>query len=125
MRGREPQDRHGRTDLDSLRALDQLGLEQKTAEDPGDVPGVVATAMSFANPTDSYLDDLVTAAPAWYVAPIVMISLLGGLSQGVLCIYASGLDLEGLAPQLKRTQTTIITAAAWENKRSMGCHYRE
>ena len=69
------------------------------------------TAMSFANPTDSYLDDLVTAAPTWYVLPIVVISVLGGLSQGVLCIYASGLDLEGLAPQLKRTQTTIITAA--------------
>ena len=69
------------------------------------------TAMSFANPTDSYLDDLVAASPAWYVLPIVAISLLGGLSQGVLCVYASGLDLEGLAPRLKRTQTTIITAA--------------
>jgi purine-cytosine permease-like protein len=69
------------------------------------------TALSFANPTDSYLDDLVTASPAWFVVPIVVISLLGGLSQGVLCIYASGLDLEGLTPRLKRTQTTIITAA--------------
>ena len=69
------------------------------------------TALSFANPTDSYLDDLVAASPGWYVLPIVVISLLGGLSQGVLCIYASGLDLEGLAPRLKRTQTTIITAA--------------
>jgi purine-cytosine permease-like protein len=69
------------------------------------------TAMSFASPTDSYLDDLVTASPGWYVLPIVVISLLGGLSQGVLCVYASGLDLEGLAPRLKRTQTTIITAA--------------
>jgi purine-cytosine permease-like protein len=69
------------------------------------------TALSFANPTDSYLDDLVSASPGWYVLPIVVISLLGGLSQGVLCVYASGLDLEGLAPQLKRTQTTIITAA--------------
>jgi len=69
------------------------------------------TAMTFANPTDSYLDDLVAASPAWYVLPIVVISLLGGLSQGVLCVYASGLDLEGLAPRLKRTQTTIITAA--------------
>lgn len=69
------------------------------------------TAMTFANPTDSYLDDLVNAAPGWYVLPIVVISLLGGLSQGVLCIYASGLDLEGLTPRLKRTQTTIITAA--------------
>jgi purine-cytosine permease-like protein len=69
------------------------------------------TAMSFTNPTDSYLDDLVSASPGWYVLPIVVISLLGGLSQGVLCVYASGLDLEGLAPRLKRTQTTIITAA--------------
>jgi len=69
------------------------------------------TAMTFANPTDSYLDDLVTTAPGWYVLPIVIISLLGGLSQGVLCVYASGLDLEGLAPRLKRTQTTTITAA--------------
>ena len=69
------------------------------------------TALSFANPTDSYLDNLVAASPGWYVLPIVVISLLGGLSQGVLCIYASGLDLEGLAPRLKRTQTTIITAA--------------
>jgi purine-cytosine permease-like protein len=69
------------------------------------------TALCFTNPTDSYLDDLVAASPAWYVLPIVVISLLGGLSQGVLCIYASGLDLEGLTPRLRRTQTTIITAA--------------
>jgi purine-cytosine permease-like protein len=66
---------------------------------------------SMITPTDSYLDDLVTASPVWYVLPIVVISLLGGLSQGVLCIYASGLDLEGLAPRMRRTQTTIITAA--------------
>jgi len=69
------------------------------------------TALCFTNPTDSYLDDLVAASPAWYVLPIVVISLLGGLSQGVLCIYASGLDLEGLTPRLRRTQTTIVTAA--------------
>jgi purine-cytosine permease-like protein len=69
------------------------------------------TALTFTDPTDSYLDDLVAASPAWYVVPIVVISLLGGLSQGVLCVYASGLDLEGLTPRLKRTQTTVITAA--------------
>jgi purine-cytosine permease-like protein len=68
------------------------------------------TALTFANPTDSYVDDLVAASPAAYVLPIVVISMFGGMSQGVLCIYASGLDLEGLAPRMKRTQTTIITA---------------
>ena len=52
-------------------------------------------ALTFANPTDSYIDDLVAASPAWYVLPIVVISLFGGMSQGVLCVYASGLDLEG------------------------------
>lgn len=41
---------------------------------------------AFANPTDSCLDDLVTASPVWFALPIVVISLLGGLSQGVLCI---------------------------------------
>ena len=66
------------------------------------------TALTFANPTDSYIDDLVAASPAWYVLPIVVISLFGGMSQGELCVYASGLDLEGLAPRLKRTQTTVI-----------------
>ncbi len=71
------------------------------------------TAASFgslAEPTGNYLDDLVAAAPAWFVPAIIVVSLLGGLSQGVLCIYASGLDLEGLTPRLSRTQTTIVTA---------------
>ena len=54
------------------------------------------TALTFANPTDSYIDDLVAAPPVAYVLPIVVISLFGGISQGVLCIYASGLDLKGL-----------------------------
>ena len=79
------------------------------------------TAMSFANPTDSYLDDLVTASPGWYVLPIVVISLLGGLSQGVLCVYASGLDLEGLAPRLKRTQTTIDHRGSRDRTAVSGC----
>ena len=69
------------------------------------------TALSIANATDSYLDDLVNASPGWFVPPIIVMSVLGGLSQGVLCIYASGLDLEGVAPRLKRTQTTVITAS--------------
>jgi purine-cytosine permease-like protein len=69
------------------------------------------TASAITDTTDSYLDDLVAASPSWFVLPIIVISVLGGLSQGVLCIYASGLDLEGLTPRLKRTQTTIVTAS--------------
>lgn len=71
----------------------------------------ILTASTFDQLSDSYVRDLVAAAPAWYVLPIVVIALAGGLGQGVLNIYASGLDLEALVPRLKRIHTTLITSA--------------
>lgn len=70
------------------------------------------TAVTFAHPTTSYVADLITAAPTWYVLPILVIALAGGLGQGVLNLYASGLDLEALFPRLRRVHTTLITSAA-------------
>ncbi|MFC7487046.1 purine-cytosine permease family protein [Knoellia sp. CPCC 206453] len=72
----------------------------------------IFTAATFTTLGDSYVRDLVAAAPGWYVLPIVVIALAGGLGQGVLNIYASGLDLEALIPRLKRIHTTLITSAA-------------
>ena len=69
------------------------------------------TASTFTTLSDSYVADLVAESPGWYVLPIVLIALAGGLGQGVLNIYASGLDLEALIPKLKRVQTTLITSA--------------
>lgn len=69
------------------------------------------TASTFANLGDSYVADLVAESPAWYVLPIVLIALAGGLGQGVLNVYASGLDLEALLPKLRRVHTTLITSA--------------
>lgn len=71
----------------------------------------IFTASTFDQLSASYVRDLVAAAPAWYVIPIVLIALGGGLGQGVLNIYASGLDLEALIPRLKRIHTTLITSA--------------
>lgn len=68
-------------------------------------------AASFSAPTDSFLHDLVTAAPAWYLVPILVLSVLGGFGQGVMCIYASGLDIESLWPRLRRVHTTVLAAA--------------
>jgi purine-cytosine permease-like protein len=51
------------------------------------------TALCLTNLGDSYVGDLVAAAPAWYVLPILLIGLAGGVGQGVLNLYASGLDL--------------------------------
>jgi len=71
----------------------------------------ILTASTFDQLGGSYVRDLVAAAPGWYVLPIVVMALAGGLGQGVLNIYASGLDLEALIPRLKRIHTTLITSA--------------
>ena len=44
--------------------------------------------------------------------PILVIGLAGGVGQGVLNLYASGLDLEALVPRLRRVHTTLITSVA-------------
>jgi purine-cytosine permease-like protein len=68
-------------------------------------------AAAFVTPTGSFLHDLVDAAPLWYVVPILVVSVLGGFGQGVLCIYASGLDVESLWPRMRRVHTTVLAAA--------------
>jgi len=68
------------------------------------------TSASIAKLGSSYVEDLTTSAPLWYVIPILVIALAGGLGQGVLNLYASGLDLEALIPKLKRIHTTLITS---------------
>jgi purine-cytosine permease-like protein len=70
------------------------------------------TALTFTEIGPSYVQDLVAAAPAWYVLPILVIGLAGGVGQGVLNLYASGLDLEALVPKLKRVHTTLIASVA-------------
>jgi purine-cytosine permease-like protein len=70
------------------------------------------TAVTFTSPGDSYVADLVAGAPGWYVLPILVIGLAGGVGQGVLNLYASGLDLEALVPRLRRVHTTLITSIA-------------
>ena len=70
------------------------------------------TAVTFTDLGDSYVADLVAGAPGWYVLPILVIGLAGGVGQGVLNLYASGLDLEALVPRLRRVHTTLITSVA-------------
>jgi purine-cytosine permease-like protein len=70
------------------------------------------TAVTFETLGPSYVQDLVAGAPGWYVLPILLIGLAGGGGQGVLNLYASGLDLEALIPRLKRVHTTLITSLA-------------
>jgi purine-cytosine permease-like protein len=40
------------------------------------------TAVTFTNPTDSHVLDLVRGAPMWFVLPILVIGLAGSVGQG-------------------------------------------
>ncbi|KXX58800.1 hypothetical protein AZG88_08060 [Rhodococcus sp. LB1] len=68
-------------------------------------------AASIPQLGDSFVSDLVANSPLWFLPAIVVMAVTGGVSQGVICIYASGLDLEGLFPRLRRYQATIFAAA--------------
>lgn len=68
------------------------------------------TASTFTELSPSYVADLVAAAPSWYLVPLLLLAILGGFGQGVINVYASGLDLESIVPRLNRTQTTLITS---------------
>jgi purine-cytosine permease-like protein len=68
------------------------------------------TAAAFLQTSDSYMFDLVGNAPGWYVLPILVVGVLGGLGQGVTSMYGTGLDLESLLSRLSRVQTTTIAA---------------
>jgi purine-cytosine permease-like protein len=70
------------------------------------------TAVAIGRLGDAYVADLVAAAPAWYVPAILVVGLAGGVGQGVLNLYASGLDLEALVPRLRRVHTTLIASLA-------------
>ena len=70
------------------------------------------TALCLTNLGDSYVADLVAAAPGWYVLPILVIGLAGGVGQGVLNMYASGLDLAAIVPNARRVHATLITSLA-------------
>ncbi|MFF8187134.1 purine-cytosine permease family protein [Microbacterium sp. NPDC016588] len=68
------------------------------------------TASAFDTLSPSYVADLVAASPGWYLVPLLLLAIMGGFGQGVINIYASGLDLESIVPRLSRVQTTLITS---------------
>ncbi|MFW0792984.1 cytosine permease [Gordonia sp. CPCC 205515] len=61
--------------------------------------------------TGEFMSDLVASSPFWYLLPILLVSVFGGFGQGVMCIYATGLDLETFFPRLRRVHTTALAAA--------------
>jgi purine-cytosine permease-like protein len=68
------------------------------------------TAVTFANPTASYVPELVANSPYWYLFPILFIGLIAGTAQAVINIYSMGLDFSAIIAILSRIQATLILA---------------
>lgn len=66
------------------------------------------TAVTFANPTDSYASEFVASVPFWYLIPLLYIALVPGTAQAVINIYSMGLDFSAIVVSLSRVQATII-----------------
>jgi purine-cytosine permease-like protein len=70
------------------------------------------TAVTFDDLESDYVPALVAAAPGWYVGPILLIGVLGGIAQGVINVYSTGLNTDALLPRLSRAQATVLGSVA-------------
>lgn len=67
----------------------------------------VATATLVPDPND-YITGLVQVSPGWYVVPLIVVALIGGLSTGTTSLYGTGLDFSSIFPRLSRVQATAL-----------------
>lgn len=70
---------------------------------------VASAAPQFVNSVNpSFVGGLVAIAPDWYLPPLIVISLIGGMSIATSTLYGTGLDFSSVFPRLSRVQATLI-----------------
>ncbi len=55
-----------------------------------------------------YSVGLVEVTPEWFLVPVAIIALIGGLSTGTTSLYGTGLDFSSVFPFLSRFQSTLL-----------------
>ena len=69
---------------------------------------VIATKSPAAAEAVDYAGGLVDVTPGWFLVPVVIIAIIGGLSTGTTSLYGTGLDFSSVFPRLSRVQSTIL-----------------
>jgi purine-cytosine permease-like protein len=72
---------------------------------------IVEAAGPFAA-DGNYAGGLVAAAPDWFLIPVCLIAVIGGLAAGTTALYGPGLDFSSLVPRLSRFQSTVVIGVA-------------
>ncbi|NHM31357.1 purine-cytosine permease family protein [Neobacillus terrae] len=62
------------------------------------------------NPDTPLIQGIIEMSPAWFVLPLILMGLVGSLTQGSFCIYGAGLGLETMGWGINRILTTVIVS---------------
>lgn len=75
----------------------------------GAATAVVITkdAAGFAESGD-YVGGLVAVSPTWFLVPLCLLTVMGGLAGGSTALYGPGLDLSAIVTRLSRYQATAL-----------------
>lgn len=68
---------------------------------------VIAAKAPAAAEAADYAGGLVAVTPGWFLVPVAIIALIGGLSTGTTSLYGTGLDFSSVFPRLSRVQSTV------------------
>ncbi len=69
---------------------------------------VIATQSPAAAKAADYAGGLIEVTPGWFLVPVAIIAVIGGLSTGTTSLYGTGLDFSSVFPRLSRVQSTIL-----------------
>lgn len=67
-------------------------------------------ATMFSATQTNFIQGVVNASPSWYGVALVIVGLLGGIGQGSMALYGTGLDTSSLFPKVKRAPATLATS---------------
>jgi purine-cytosine permease-like protein len=69
---------------------------------------IIAAQAPAAAADANYALGLVKITPDWFLVPVVVIAIIGGLSTGTTSLYGTGLDFSSVFPFLTRFQSTLL-----------------
>lgn len=75
--------------------------------------GLVTTAIVAEKAPESfknfdYVGGLLASTPTWFLLPILLLAIIGGMSTGSTSLYGTGLDFSSVFPRLSRVRATIL-----------------
>jgi purine-cytosine permease-like protein len=71
----------------------------------------IYVATTFTAADMDWVSGLIQNSPTWYGLMILLVGLVGGVAQGALCVYGTGLDLSSLLSRLSRVWSTALLGA--------------